>query len=166
MTEVVDGAKVLKTFLSRCNFCLNITRCFMKFAAKWTTPVVWAEIQFKFWHWMFTYWATTLYLGPLFTPKHDRSISFMIRNRLTCWKLDLVELGFPPFLAPLLLIFLREMGQNGVSDQLLGRFTPSLLHLCLFMLRTPSIKKWCRLGQWVVRYGGLVAKNRVHAAGN
>jgi hypothetical protein len=25
----------------------------MKFEAKWTTPVIWAEIQFKFWHWMF-----------------------------------------------------------------------------------------------------------------
>jgi len=32
-----------------------ITKCFMKFEAKWTAPVVWAEIQFKFWHLMFTY---------------------------------------------------------------------------------------------------------------
>ena len=47
--EVVDGAKVLKMFLFRCKSCLNnITRCFMKFEAKWTTPVVWAEIRFKF----------------------------------------------------------------------------------------------------------------------
>jgi len=45
---------------------------------------VWAEIQFKFWHWMLTYWATTVYPGPLFTSKHDRSTSFMSRNRLTC----------------------------------------------------------------------------------
>ena len=104
--EVVDGAKVLKMFLFWCKSCLiNITKCFMKFEAKWTTPVVWAEIQFKFWHWMFTYWATTLYPGPLFTSKHDRSTSFMIRNRVTCGKPDLVELGFPPFLAPLLQIF-------------------------------------------------------------
>jgi len=49
--EVVDGAKVLKMFLFRCKSCLiNISRCFMKFEAKWTTPVAWAEIQFKFWH--------------------------------------------------------------------------------------------------------------------
>jgi hypothetical protein len=104
--EVVDKAKVLKMFLFRCKSCLNnIIRCFMKFEAKWTTPVVWAEILFKFWHWMFTYRATTLYPGPLFTSKHDRSASFMIRNRLTCWKPDLVGFGFPPFLAPLVLIF-------------------------------------------------------------
>ena len=51
MSEVVDGAKVLKMFPIRCKSCLNhITRYFMKFKAKWTTPVVWAEIQFKFWH--------------------------------------------------------------------------------------------------------------------
>ena len=42
----------------------------------------------------------------------------MIRNRVTCGKPDLVELGFPPFLAPLLLILLWEMGQNGVPGQL------------------------------------------------
>jgi hypothetical protein len=51
LSEVVDGAKVMKMFLFRCKSCLNnITRCFMKFEARWTTPVVWAEIQFKFWH--------------------------------------------------------------------------------------------------------------------
>ena len=82
----------------------NITRCFMKYEAKWTTPVIWAEFLFKFWYWMFMYWATTLYPGPLFTSKHYMNTSFMMRNRLTCWKPDLVELGFPHFLAPLLLI--------------------------------------------------------------
>jgi len=41
ISEVVDGAKVLKMFLFRCKSCLNnIPRCFMKFKAKWTTPVV------------------------------------------------------------------------------------------------------------------------------
>ena len=84
MAEVVDEAKVLKMFLFWCKSCLNnITRCFMEFEAKRTTPVVWAEIELKFWHWMFTYWATTLYPGPLFTSKHDRSTYFMIRNQLT-----------------------------------------------------------------------------------
>ena len=42
---------------------------------------------------------------PLVTSKHDRSNSSMIRNRLGCWKPDSVELGIPPFLAALLLIF-------------------------------------------------------------
>jgi hypothetical protein len=38
--KVVDGANVLKMFLFRCKLCLNnIARCFMKFEAKWTTPV-------------------------------------------------------------------------------------------------------------------------------
>jgi hypothetical protein len=37
------------------------------------------------------------------------------------------ELGFPPFLTPLsapFAYFSREMGQNGVPDQLLIRFAP------------------------------------------
>ena len=88
-------------FLFRCKSCLNnISRCFMKFEAKWTTPVVWAEIQLKYWHWMFTYWAATLYPGPLFTSEHNRITSFKTRNRLTYWKPDLVELCFPPFGTP------------------------------------------------------------------
>jgi len=37
------------------------------------------------------------------------------------------EAWLSTFLAPLLLISPREMGQNGVSDQLLGRFAPFLL---------------------------------------
>ena len=46
---------------------------FMKFEAKWTTPVVWAEIQFNFWRWTFTYWATTLYPGPL-SPQNTTGV--------------------------------------------------------------------------------------------
>jgi hypothetical protein len=38
-----------------------------------------------------------------------------------------IELGFPPFLAPLLLIFYKGNGQNGVPGQLLLRFVPFLL---------------------------------------
>ena len=111
--EVVDRAKVLKMFLFRCKSCINgITRSFMKFEAKLTTPVVWAGIQFKFWHWMFTYWATTLYPGPFSTSKHDRSTTFMM-NCLTCWKPDLVELGFPHFLVLLLLIFQGKWAKMG-----------------------------------------------------
>ena len=40
---------------------------------------------------------------------------------------DMLKLGFPPILAPLLLIFQKEMGQNGVPGQLLLRFAPFLL---------------------------------------
>ena len=76
LPEVVDGAKVLKMSLFWGKSCLNnITRCFMKFEAKWTTPVVWAAIQFSFWHWMFTYWATTLYPGPL-SPQNTTGALF------------------------------------------------------------------------------------------
>ena len=88
-----------------------------QFFQRWST-----KLQFKFWHWMFTYWATTLYPGPLFTSKYDRGTSFMIRNRLTCWKSDV----FHPFWHPFCYIF-REMGQNWVPDQLLLRFAPLLL---------------------------------------
>ena len=52
----------------------------------------------------------TLYPGSLFTSIHDRVLLFMNRNRLGCWKTDLVELGIPPFLAPLLLILFKGNG--------------------------------------------------------
>jgi hypothetical protein len=42
-------------------------------------------------------------------------------------KLDMVELGFLPFLAPLVLIIWRGKGRNGVPGQLLVRFAPFLL---------------------------------------
>ena len=46
----------------------DITIWFMIFGAKRTTPVVWTEIQFKFWHWVPTLQATAAQPGPLFTP--------------------------------------------------------------------------------------------------
>ena len=67
----------------------------------------------QIWHCMFTYWATTLYPGPLFTSKQNRSTSCMIRNRLKCWKPDLVELGFPPFLAPFCWFFKGKWAKMG-----------------------------------------------------
>jgi hypothetical protein len=42
-------------------------------------------------------------------------------------KSKLVKVGFLPFWHPFCWYSLREMGQNGVSDQLLGRFAPFLL---------------------------------------
>ena len=114
------------TFL--CKSCLNdITRWFMKFGAKRTTPVVWTEIQFKFWHWVSTLQATTPQPGPLFIPKQDRRTAFMIPNHLGVWKIFLVKVGFPPFWHPFCWFSLREMGQNRVSGQILLRFAPVLL---------------------------------------
>ena len=87
-------SKSPEMFLFWCKSCLNnTTRCFMKFM-DWTNPVVWAEIQFKFWHWMFTYWATTLYPGPLFTSKHDRSTSFYDQESLDMLKTGLYGTWF------------------------------------------------------------------------
>ena len=116
-------------FLFRCKSCLNnIIRCFMKFevyrSGLGRNPVQILALS----DWMFTYWATTLYPGPLFTSKHDRSTSFIIRDRLTCWKPDLVELGIPPFLAPLMLKFSREMGQN--ATWYLANYCSVLPHIC------------------------------------
>jgi hypothetical protein len=97
----------------------------MKFGAKKTNPVVGTEIKLKFWHWVSTLQATTPQPGPFFVPKQDRRTSFMIPYHP----------GFCTFMAPLLLIFFK--GQNGVSDQLLGHFTPILLQWYLFIKRTP-----------------------------
>ena len=72
MPEGVNWANVLKCdfFDANHNSRLNdITRWFMKFGAKRTTPVVWTEIQFKFWHWVSTFQATTPQPEPLFIPK-------------------------------------------------------------------------------------------------
>jgi hypothetical protein len=52
-------SKSLGTWRFWCKPCLNnIIRWFTKFKAKWPSPMAWAESQFKFWHWGFTYWAT------------------------------------------------------------------------------------------------------------
>jgi len=82
---------------------------------------------------MFTYWAITLYPVPLFTSKHDRSTSFMIRNRLTCWKLDWVELGFPPFLAPFMLIFTKGIGPKWGTWPTTAPFCPIFVAMVLFI---------------------------------
>jgi hypothetical protein len=86
-----------------------------------------------------------------FTSKHDRSTSFMIRNRMGCWKPDLVGLGFPPFCW----IFRREMGQNGVPGQLLLRFAPLLLQWYSLLKCRLIMQKWQKSGQLVVRYDRL-----------
>jgi hypothetical protein len=51
---------------------------------------------------------------------YDTISSWVLKSRFG-------EAWLSTFLAPLLLIFFREMGQNGVSDQLLGRRTLFLL---------------------------------------
>ena len=73
--------------------------------------------------------VTTLIIGhysptrAYFHPK-TRGQHFLYNTKLSwVFKSRSGEDWFSSFLAPLLLIFLREMGQNGVSDQLLGRFT-------------------------------------------
>jgi len=49
-------SKCPEMWLFRYKSCLNdITIWSMMFGAKRTTPVVWTEIQFKFWHWVSTY---------------------------------------------------------------------------------------------------------------
>jgi hypothetical protein len=84
---------------------------------------------------------------------------------LTCWKPDLMELGFPPFLVPLLLILFRKMGQNGVPGKLLLCFAPFLLHDILYKNETIYIKMK-QIGSVGGEIWQLVVKSGVHAAGN
>jgi len=126
----------------------------MKFgAAKRTTPVVWTEIQFKFWHWVSTLQATTPQPGPLFIPKQDRRTSFMIPNHLGVWKVYLVKVDFPPFWHPFCWFLRREMGQNGVSGQVLLRFAPFLLQLYFLCNLDDSYKNGTSqvIGWWDMR---------------
>jgi len=113
------------TFLMQIMF-IDITRWFMKFGVKRITPVVWTEIQFKFWMWVSTLQATTPQPGPLFIPKQDRKTFFMIHNHPGVWKVYLVNVDFPPFGHPFCWFSWREMGQNRVSGQILLHFAPFL----------------------------------------
>jgi hypothetical protein len=70
--------------------------------------------------------STTLYSGSFFTSKHDRSISFIMRNRLGCWKTDYGGTWYSTLFGTPFADISREMGQNGVPGQLLLRFAPFL----------------------------------------
>jgi hypothetical protein len=167
VAEGFNWANVLKCdFL--CKSCLiDITRWLMKFGAKRTTPVVWTEIQFKFWHWVSTLQATTPLPGrPIFIPKQDRRTSFMIPSNSGVWKVYLVKVDFPPFWHPFCWFSLREMGQNGISGQVLLRFAPFLLQWYYILKCRRFIYQWHKSGQWVVRCERMAVENRVHATGN
>ena len=105
------------------------------------------------WHWMFTYWATTLYPEPLFTSKHGRSISFMIPSHPEFWKAELVKFGFPPFWHPFCWFVLREMGQ------LLLCFAPFLLQWyslkCRYSYKsvTNRVNWWWDMTDWWWKVG-------------
>ena len=121
----------------------------------------------KFWHWVRTLQATTPYPGPLFIPKQDRGTSFMIPNHPEFWKADLVKVGFPPFWHPFRWFPIREMGQSGVSDQLLGHFTPFLLQWYFFWNVDDSYKKdtnqvsgWWDMREWWWKIGFTPRKIR------
>jgi len=165
LAEGFDGAKVLEMFLFRCKSCLNnITRCFMKFEARWTTPVVWAEIQFKYWHWMFTYWATTLYPRPLFTSKQeyffcDQESFDMLKTRFG------ENLDFHPFWHPFCWFFKGKWAKMGY----LANYCSVLPHFCcndiLYWNVDYSYEKdtnrvsWWDMTHWWWKVG-------VHAAGD
>ena len=152
-------SKCLEMFLFRCKSCSNnIIWCFMKFAGKRIPPVVWAEYLLALNINVLSHHAKS---RASFTSKCDRSTSFKIRNRLGCWKLDLVELGFPPFLVPLLLIFSRGNGPKWGTWPTTAPFCPIFVAMIFFI-----IYKSRKSGQLVVRYDRLVLKSGVHATGN
>ena len=113
------------TFLMQIMF-VDITRWFMGFGAKRTTPVVWTEIQFKFWHWVSTLQATTPQPGPLFIPKQEEN--FLYDTKLS-WGLKSIfgQGWFSTFLAPFLLIFLMvKWAKMGY----LAKYCSVLPHFC------------------------------------
>ena len=109
--------------------------------------------------------ATTPQPGSLFIPKQGRRTSFMIPNHPRVWKLLKYIWWRLIFLVPLLLadaFSVREMGQNGVSGQVLLRFAPFLLQWYFLLKCRRFIYKWHKSGQLVVRYDRLVVKSGVH----
>jgi len=146
-------SKCLEMFLFRCKSCSNnIIWCFMKFAGKRIPPVVWAEYLLALNINVLSHHAKS---RASFTSKCDRSTSFKIRNRLGCWKLDLVELGFPPFLVPLLLIFSRGNGPKWGTCQLLLRFAPFLLqwYSLLYINHANRVSWWWDMTDWCQKVG-------------
>ena len=103
------------------------------------------RIQFKFWHWMFTYWAITLYQG-LFSPQNTWVLFFMMRNCLTCWKRDLVELGSPPFLTPFCQRGLSDPQNGGIFQMFPECACPHWLQLDLVPIGSIAVEVYC--SQW------------------
>ena len=161
-------SKCPEMWLFLCKSCLNdITRWFMRFGAKRTTPVVWTEIQFKFWHWVSTLQATTPQPGPLFIPKQDRGTSFMIPNYPGVWKVYLVKVGFP-FLAPLLLIFSKGNGLKWGAWPSTAPFCPIFVAMIFFHWNvdrsykndTNKVSGWWDMREWWWKIGFMSRKTR------
>ena len=85
---------------------------------------------------------------------------------LTSWKPDLVELGFPTFLAPLLLILSKENGPKWGTWPTTAPFCPIFVAMLFFItMQTIHIKRH-NSGQLVVRQDRFEVKSGVHAADN
>jgi len=122
-----------------CKPCSNyITRWFTEFKAKWPSPMAWAESQFKFWHWDFTFWATAP--GASFHLKTRQEYFLHDKESFGMLKTGFGGTWFSTLFGILCAVFLREMGQKGVSGQVLLRFAPFLLQLYSLLNVNDSFK--------------------------
>ena len=82
----------------------------MKFGAKRTTPVVWTDNQFKFWHGVSTLQATAPQPGPL--DNYLKTKEDFLYDTKSSWGLKsrFGEGWFSTLLEPLLLIFSKGNG--------------------------------------------------------
>ena len=125
-------SKCPKMWLFWCKSCLHDkTRWLMKFKAKMTTPLVWTEIQFKFWHWVSTlqahYRPPRLNQGLFSSQNKTGGLPLWYQTILSFEKYIWWGLISHLFWHPFFWFSLREMGQNGASGQVLLRFAPFLL---------------------------------------
>ena len=131
-----------------CKSCLiNITRWSTKFGVNWTTPVVLAEIQFKFWH-----WVPTLQPGhhapsrASFHPK-TRQENFLY-HYASAWLLKsrFGEGWFSTFLAPLLLTFSKGNGPKWSIWQTTGPFHSIFVAMIIIYQKSTIGAKTFRIG--------------------
>ena len=125
-------SKCPKMWLFWCKSCLHDkTRWLMKFKAKMTTPLVWTEIQFKFWHWVSIlqahYRPPSLNQGLFSSQNKTGGLPLWYQTILSFEKYIWWGLISLLFWHPFFWFSLREMGQNGASGQVLLRFAPFLL---------------------------------------
>jgi hypothetical protein len=141
------------------------TRWSTKFGVNRTTPVVWVVFPFKFWHWVFTFQATTPQPEPLLIPKQDSNTSFMIPNHLGFYRVDLVKVKFPPFWHPFCWLFLKENGSKWSIWPTTGSFCLIFVAMILsiensYKNDTNQVSGWWDMREWWWKIGFTPRKIR------
>ncbi len=133
----------------------HITSTLAEFWVKWTPLVAWVDAQPLFlayiglnifWHKQHTYALITTQPRVFLPPKYHQHTYFMLLIDTGCWNSGLENVEFWPILAPLLLIFSREMTQNAhLTNHWVFSLQFFFNHVCLLQehQNTKNHVIWC-----------------------